>query len=84
MIQCTELAGKVIRECTIYEDGSNSPEVLIEFTDDTTFSVCLKTSVSVEAKSIRDEGGEPQILKVFNLKMTFGIAELSGLAREAL
>lgn len=65
MIQCRELAGKVIRDCTIYEDGSNSPELLIEFTDDTTFSVCLRTSVSVEAKSIRDEGGEPQILRIF-------------------
>ena len=65
MITCTELAGKVIRDCTIYEDGSNSPEVLIEFTDDTTFSVCFRTSMSVDAKSVRDEGGEPQILKVF-------------------
>jgi hypothetical protein len=65
MIECSELAGKVIRDCTIYEEGSNSAEVLIEFTDDTTFSVCLKTSASVEAKVIQDEGGEPQILKDF-------------------
>ncbi len=61
MIQCSELAGKVIRDCTIYDDGGDGPEVVIEFTDDTTFSVCLKTSVTVEAKSIRDEGGQPQI-----------------------
>lgn len=65
LIQCSELAGKVIRDCTIYDDGSDGPEVVIEFTDDTTFTVCLKTSVSVEAKSIRDEGGQPQILKTY-------------------
>jgi hypothetical protein len=65
VIECTELAGKVIRDCTIYDDGCGSPEVLIEFTDDTTFSVCLKTSVSVEAKCIRDEGGQPQVIKRF-------------------
>ena len=65
MIECRELAGKVIRDCSIYEEGSNSPEVLIEFTDGTTFSVCLKSSVSMEAKVIQDAGGEPQILKEF-------------------
>ena len=55
----------MIRDCTIYDDGSDGPEIVFEFTDDTTFSVCLRTSVSLEAKSIRDEGGEPQILKTF-------------------
>ena len=65
LIQCSELAGKVVRDCTIYDDGSDGPEVVIEFTDDTTLSVCLKTSVSVEAQAIRDEGGQPQVLKTY-------------------
>ena len=65
LIHCSKLAGKVIRDCTIYDDGSDGPEVLIEFTDDTIFTVCLKTSVSVEAKAIRDEGGQPQVLETF-------------------
>ena len=64
-MKCSELASKVIRDCTIYDDGGVGPEVIIEFTDDTIFSVCLKTSVTVEAKSIRDEGGQPQILKTY-------------------
>jgi hypothetical protein len=63
MIECKELAGKVIRACHLYENGSNGPEVHIEFTDDTTFFACLKTSVSLEANCIQDEGGEPQVLK---------------------
>ena len=65
LIQCSELAGKVVRDCTIYDDGSDGPEVVIEFTDDTTLSVCLKTAVSVEAQSTRDEGGQPQVLKTY-------------------
>ena len=65
MIECSELAGKIIRGCTIYEQNHNAVEVILEFTDDTTFSVCLKSSVSVDARSIRDEGGEPQVLKIF-------------------
>ena len=63
VIQCGELAGKVVRDCSIYEDGSDGPEVLIEFTDDTTFSVSLKTIVAVEAKCIRDDGGQPQVIR---------------------
>lgn len=62
MIVCKELADKVVRLVTIYEDGSYGPEVHIEFTDGTTFSACLRTNVSIEAKHIRDDGGEPRVL----------------------
>ena len=71
MIQCSKLAGQVIRDCTIYDDGSDGPEVVIEFTDDTLFSVCLKTSVSIDAKAIRDEGGQPQVLETFTSSLPF-------------
>ena len=52
MIECNELAGKVIRICRIEKDGSNGPEIHIEFTDQTTFSVCLKTDISIETNSL--------------------------------
>ena len=51
MIECKELVGKVIRNCRIDKDGRNGPEIHIEFTDQTIFSVCLKTDISVETKS---------------------------------
>jgi hypothetical protein len=60
MIQCNELAGKTVRQLTLYEDASCGPEVHIEFTDGTIFSANLKTSL--EAKCLRDEGGEPTVL----------------------
>lgn len=63
MIECKELAGKVIRLCTIFEDGSDGPDLQIDFTDGTSFTLSLKTSVSVEAKCLRAEGGQPQVLK---------------------
>ena len=65
MIECKELAGKVIRAFHIYDDSRYGPEVHIEFTDDTTFSARLNTKVSIEAKCIHDQGGEPQILKEY-------------------
>ena len=63
MILCNELSDKVVRLLTIYEDGTYGPEVHIEFTDGTTFSACLKTNASVEAKYIHDQGGEPAVLR---------------------
>jgi hypothetical protein len=48
MIECRELAGKTIRRCQINKDGTDGPEIHIEFTDETTFSVCLKTNVLIE------------------------------------
>ena len=66
MIHCKELSDKVVRLVTIYEDGMYGPEVHIEFTDGTTFSACLKNQVSIEAKYIHDQGGEPKILRDYS------------------
>jgi hypothetical protein len=63
MIECKELAGKVVRLFTIFEDGSYGPDIQIEFTDGTSFSACLKADISIEAKHTLDEGGQPQVLK---------------------
>lgn len=50
MIECKELAGKVIRICRIDKDGRDGPEINIEFTDRTVFSVCLKTDISIKTE----------------------------------
>jgi len=54
MIELKELAGKVIRACRIDKDGRDGPEICIEFTDQTTFSVSLKTDISIKTGS-RDD-----------------------------
>ena len=64
MIECKELAGKVVRACRIDKDGSNGPEIHIEFTDQTVFSVCLKTDISIETKSLE---GPTRLLLVEDL-----------------
>lgn len=66
MIECKELAGKVVRTLTLYETRSEGPEICIEFTDGTVFSSCLKTSATLEAKVTRDGGGRPQLLKDYS------------------
>ncbi len=66
MITCDELASKVVRQLTIFEDGAYGPEVHIAFTDGTSFCACMRTNVSIEAKHIHDEGGEPRILRDYS------------------
>jgi len=60
MIECTDLENKVIRKLKIFQDPA--PEVHIEFTDGTIFSASLNVNVSIDAKRIRDEGGEPVVV----------------------
>ena len=63
MIECKDLAGKVVRSLTIFEDGNDGPEVSIDFEDGSSFSTCLGVKMTLEAKWTRDEGGQPQVLK---------------------
>ena len=66
MTSCDELVGKTIRSCSLYEDGPYGPEILIEFTDNTVFNTCLKTSATLEAKLLRKSADEAELLKDFS------------------
>lgn len=63
MIECKDLAGKVIRSITLFEEGGDSPEVSIDFEDGTNFNVCLGVKTTLEARLTRDDGGQPLMLK---------------------
>lgn len=63
---CKELFGKTISSFTIYEGSPDGPEICIEFTDGTVFSCCLKTSTTLEARTSRDDGGAPVLLKDYS------------------
>lgn len=55
MIECEELAGKVVRVGNLCEDGSDGPELQIDFTDGTSFTVSLRTQAVREAKCFRND-----------------------------
>ena len=63
MIECKDLAGKVVRAVTLFEDGRDGPEISIDFEDGSTFNACFGVRTSLEAKLTLDEGGQPQVLK---------------------
>jgi hypothetical protein len=57
MIECKDLAGKVVRSIRIFEDSNDGPEISIDF------NACLGLKVTLEAKWTHDDGGQPQVLK---------------------
>ena len=63
MVECKELAGKVVRSLTLYEEGNDGPEVSIDFEDGCNFNVCLGVKTTLDAKLTLNEGGQPQMLK---------------------
>jgi hypothetical protein len=67
MIDCRDLAGKVVRSVTIFEDGSDAPEVSIDFDDGSNFNICLGVKMTLEAKWTRNEGGQPHVLKDYTM-----------------
>ena len=66
MVRCDALEGKVIQTFSLYEDGPYGPEILIEFTDGTSFNSCLRSAVTLEAKLLQSSGGQSQVLKDFS------------------
>lgn len=42
-IECPELEGKTVRNLRIYNNSGDSQEVLIEFTDGTSFAAALRS-----------------------------------------
>ena len=63
MIDCKDLAGKIIRSVTIFEEGNDGPEVSIDFEDGSNFNVCVGVKMTLEAKWTLDEGGQPKVLR---------------------
>jgi hypothetical protein len=63
MIECKDLAGKVVRSVTLFEDGRGGPEISIDFEDGSTFTASLGVKTTLEAKLTLNEGGLPQMLK---------------------
>jgi hypothetical protein len=62
MIECKDLAGKVVRAVTLFEDGRDGPEISIDFEDGSTFNALLGVKTNLEAKLTLNEGGQPQVL----------------------
>jgi hypothetical protein len=65
-VECNEIAGKTVRSLRVYEDPSEDCEVVIEFTDGTTFSCSVEQRSSIKSVLFRGGVGTPEILRNYN------------------
>ena len=65
-VECKEIAGKTVRSLRVYEDPSEDCEVVIEFTDGTTFSCSVEQRSSMKSVLFRGGVGTPEILRDYN------------------
>jgi hypothetical protein len=65
-VECNEIAGKTICSLKVYEDPSQECEIVIEFTDGTTFSCAMEQRSSIKSVLFRGGVGTPEILRDYN------------------
>lgn len=65
-IECPELEGKIVGNLRIYNNSGDSHEVLIEFTDGTSFSCCFEVKASTKGSLFRGGVGTPEVLREYN------------------
>jgi hypothetical protein len=62
---CPELAGKTIKNLKLYKESPDRCEVMIEFTDGTSFTCALDIRSTIKASLIRTGIGTPEILSEY-------------------
>jgi hypothetical protein len=65
-VECNEIAGKTVSSLKLYEGSSDDCEVIIEFTDGTTFSCAVELRSSMKSVLFRGGAGTPEILRDYN------------------
>ena len=63
--ECPELTGKTIENLKLYKASPDRCEVLIEFTDGTSFSCALDIRSTIRASLIRTGIGTPELLREY-------------------
>ena len=62
-VECPEVVGKTVKSLKLYTTDKNDAEIMIEFTDGTTFSSSYESRSVLKASLIRTGIGTPEVLK---------------------
>ena len=63
IIECTEIAGKVVKCLKLYPADPDAAELQIDFEDGTSFSCILENKPVVKASLIRTGVGTPEVVR---------------------
>jgi hypothetical protein len=62
-VECPEVVGKTVKSLKLYSTDKSDAEIMIEFTDGTTFSSSYESHSVLKASLIRTGIGTPEVLK---------------------
>ena len=62
-VECPEVVGKTVKSLKLYSTNKSGAEIVIEFTDGTTFSSSYESHSVLKASLIRTGIGTPEVLK---------------------
>ena len=65
IIDCPDVVGKTVSSLQLYETDKNDLEILIQFTDGTSFSSAYESRAAHKATLIRTGAGTPEVLKTY-------------------
>lgn len=66
-VECPELSGKTVQTVRIFKDAGDGTDVLIEFTDGTSFTCCHSNQSIVKASLYRGSIGTPQTIQEYEV-----------------
>lgn len=66
-LECSEVAGKTIQSLKLYQDNTDGCEILIEFTDGTSFSSAVCYQPAVKGTLFEGRAGMPKIIRNYEL-----------------
>jgi hypothetical protein len=65
IIDCTEVVGKTVSSFKLYPSDSGGAEIVIEFTDGTSFSSSYESHSVLKASLIRTGIAAPEVLRTY-------------------
>ena len=63
--ECPEVVGKTIQALRVYQNHDEGNEVVIDFTDGTSFSCCLEIKSVLAATLFRPGAGTPEVIRSY-------------------
>lgn len=67
MVNCKDLAGKVIEQASVFEDSEAGPQLEIKVTDGTVFAFRVSNRPAVEARLVANESVESILLEDYSV-----------------
>jgi len=64
-VNCTDVIGKTVKSLKLYSTDTSAAEILIEFTDGTSFSSTYESRSVLKASLIRGGEGAPELLSTY-------------------